>query len=180
MKQETLDRIKVAKTAGYCFGVNRAVKLVYNEAEKSDKKVATLGPIIHNSDVVNDMMQKGVRIIESVSELEDGEEVIIRSHGVGSEVYEELKKDGKQYIDATCPFVARIHEIVNEKTKEGYFILIAGDKGHPEVQGIVGHCDENYYVFKDQFELNDFFSKKFRKIKKKLAITAGICYYVFC
>ncbi len=172
------DKVRVAKTAGYCFGVDRAVKLVYDEAEKPDKSVATLGPIIHNSDVVNDMKEKGVRIVDKVSDLKDGEEVVIRSHGVGMDVYKELEKSGKPYIDATCPFVSRIHKIVGEKTREGYFILIAGDKDHPEVKGIVGHCDENCFVFKDQFELNDFFSEKLKKIGKRLAIVAQTTYNI--
>ncbi|MGN1086229.1 MAG: bifunctional 4-hydroxy-3-methylbut-2-enyl diphosphate reductase/30S ribosomal protein S1, partial [Porcipelethomonas sp.] len=133
-----MAEIKTAKTAGFCFGVDRAVKLVYEELEKHSGKVATLGPIIHNRDVVEDMKKRGVRIIESVDELEPGEKAVIRSHGVGRKIYDELAQKGNEYIDATCPFVARIHKIVREKSQEGYFILIAGDKNHPEVQGIVG------------------------------------------
>lgn len=170
--------IKVAKTAGFCFGVDRAVKLVYSEIEKGNTNVATLGPIIHNADVVNDLKSKGVRIVEDVSELREGETAVIRSHGVGGEIYRQLKEKGNDYIDATCPFVARIHKIVREKTDEGYFILIAGDENHPEVQGIVGHCDENCFVFKDEFELREFFSKKYEKIEKKLAIVAQTTYNI--
>jgi len=170
--------IKVAKTAGFCFGVDRAVKLVYSEIEKGNTHVATLGPIIHNADVVNDLKSKGVRIIENVSELTEGETAVIRSHGVGADIYNQLEEKGNDYIDATCPFVARIHKIVREKSNEGYFILIAGDENHPEVQGIVGHCDENYFVFKDEFELREFFSKKYKKIEKKLAIVAQTTYNI--
>ncbi len=170
--------IKVAKTAGFCFGVDRAVKLVYSEIEKGNTNVATLGPIIHNADVVNDLKSKGVRIVDSVSELREGETAVIRSHGVGGDIYRQLKEKGNDYIDATCPFVARIHKIVREKTDEGYFILIAGDENHPEVQGIVGHCDENCFVFKDEFELREFFSKKYEKIEKKLAIVAQTTYNI--
>lgn len=173
-----MKTIKVAKTAGFCFGVDRVVKLVYSEIEKGNKNVATLGPIIHNADVVNDLKSKGVRIVDSVSELNDGETAVIRSHGVGGEIYRKLSEKGNSYIDATCPFVARIHKIVREKTNEGYFILIAGDENHPEVQGIVGHCDENCFVFKDELELKEFFSKKYEKIKKKLAIVAQTTYNI--
>ncbi len=173
-----MAKIKVAKTAGFCFGVDRAVKLVYSEIEKGNKNVATLGPIIHNADVVNDLKSKGVRIVDSVSKLNDGETAVIRSHGVGRDIYTQLEKKGNPYIDATCPFVARIHKIVREKTNEGYFILIAGDKNHPEVQGIVGHCDENCFVFKDEFDLKEFFSKKYKKIEKKLAIVAQTTYNI--
>ena len=173
MKEEIL-----AKSAGFCFGVDRAVKLVYGELEKGNKSVATLGPIIHNADVVNDLTDKGVRIADSVDDLKEGEKAVIRSHGVGKKIYEGLDQKGNAYIDATCPFVARIHKIVREKTEEGYFILIAGDKDHPEVQGIVGHCDENYYVFKDEDQLKSFFSKNYKNLEKKLAIVAQTTYNI--
>lgn len=173
-----MAEIKIAKTAGFCFGVDRAVRLVYEELEKHSGRVATLGPIIHNRDVVDDMKSKGVRIVESVSELEPGEKAVIRSHGVGKEIYEELSLKGNEYIDATCPFVARIHKIVKEKSSEGYFILIAGDKNHPEVQGIVSHCNNNCFVFKDKGELKEFFEKKYKKLEKKLAIVAQTTYNI--
>lgn len=173
-----MAEIKVAKSAGFCFGVDRAVKLVYGELEKGNKSVATLGPIIHNADVVNDLTNRGVRITDSVDDLKEGEKAVIRSHGVGKKIYEGLDQKGNAYIDATCPFVARIHKIVREKTEEGYFILIAGDKDHPEVQGIVGHCGENYYVFKDEDQLKSFFSKNYKNLEKKLAIVAQTTYNI--
>ena len=169
--------ITVAKSSGFCFGVNRAVKMVYDELSKNTK-VATLGPIIHNQDVVNDMAKHGARIINDVSELNDDEVIVIRSHGVGKAVYDAVAEKGNRLIDATCPFVARIHSIVAEKTREGYFILIAGDENHPEVQGIVGHCNQNYLVFKDNFELKAFFEKKYKNLKKKLAIVAQTTYNI--
>jgi len=172
-----MSKVTVAESAGFCFGVDRAVKMVYSELEKNTK-VATLGPIIHNQDVVNDMKAKGARIIDSVDELEADETVVIRSHGVGREIYEQIAAKGNRMLDATCPFVSRIHKIVAEKTKQGYFVLIAGDASHPEVQGIVGHCDENCLVFKDNFELKDFFEKKFKNLKKKLAIVAQTTYNI--
>ncbi|MCM1226094.1 MAG: bifunctional 4-hydroxy-3-methylbut-2-enyl diphosphate reductase/30S ribosomal protein S1 [Clostridium sp.] len=170
--------IKTAESAGFCFGVDRAVKLVYDELERHGGKVATLGPIIHNKDVVEDLKKKGVRIADSVSGLEKGEKAVIRSHGVGKSVYDELAENGNEFIDATCPFVAKIHKIVREKTREGYFILIAGDKDHPEVQGIVGHCGENCFVFKDKDELKDFFEKNYKNLKKRLAIVAQTTYNI--
>lgn len=172
-----MSKVTVAESAGFCFGVDRAVKMVYSELEKNTK-VATLGPIIHNQDVVNDMKAKGARIINSVDELEADETVVIRSHGVGREIYEQIAAKGNRMLDATCPFVSRIHKIVAEKTKQGYFILIAGDASHPEVQGIVGHCDENCLVFKDNFELKAFFEKKYTNLKKKLAIVAQTTYNI--
>ena len=167
-----MPKITVSKSAGFCFGVNRAVQMVY-QALNEGKPVATLGPIIHNKDVVNDMIARGARIIEDVSELKEGEYVVIRSHGVERKVYDEIAKKGNPIIDATCPFVARIHKIAEEKTAEGYTVLIAGDETHPEIQGIVGHCDENYFVFKDNFVLNAYFQKN---SQKRLAILAQTTY----
>ena len=164
-----MNKVTVAKSAGFCFGVDRAVKMVYGELEKNTN-VATLGPIIHNQDVVNDMQAKGARIIDSVDELKPDETVVIRSHGVGSDIYEQIKAKGNRMLDATCPFVSRIHKIVAEKSAEGYFILIAGDRDHPEVQGIVGHCDENCLVFKDNFELKAFLKKIIKICKKSLQL----------
>lgn len=172
-----MSKVTVAESAGFCFGVDRAVKMVYGELEKNTK-VATLGPIIHNQDVVSDMQSKGARTISSVDELAPDETVVIRSHGVGRDIYEQIEAKGCRMLDATCPFVSRIHKIVSEKSKEGYFILIAGDSSHPEVQGIVGHCDENHLVFKDNFELKDFFEKKYINLKKKLAIVAQTTYNI--
>lgn len=172
-----MSKVTVARSAGFCFGVDRAVKMVYGELEKGTR-VATLGPIIHNQDVVDDMTAKGARIISSVDELEEGETVVIRSHGVDREVYRQIEAKGNRMLDATCPFVSRIHHIVSEKTKEGYFILIAGDKDHPEVQGIVGHCDQNYLVFKDNVELSDFFENSYKKFGKKLAFVEQTTYNI--
>lgn len=164
--------ITTAKSAGFCFGVDRAVKLVY-EALEAGKKVATLGPIVHNDAVVSDLLARGARIIEDVSELCEGETLIIRAHGVGKAVYDSLRRRGNEVIDATCPFVARIHKIVAEQTAAGRHILIAGDPQHPEVRGIVGHCTENCTVFRDQKELKYLID---RTLPKRLALTAQTTY----
>lgn len=142
-----------AKTAGFCFGVDRAIKIVYNNIDNS-YKVVTLGPIIHNKDVVSELEQKGVYAIDNVSQAKAGMKVIIRSHGVGRNVYEQLKKTGCEVIDATCPFVSRIHRIAAERSQQGYTVLIAGDKDHPEVEGIAGHCETQPLVFSDCEELS--------------------------
>ncbi|MDE6034954.1 MAG: bifunctional 4-hydroxy-3-methylbut-2-enyl diphosphate reductase/30S ribosomal protein S1 [Ruminococcus sp.] len=172
-----MSKITVADSAGYCFGVDRAVKMVYNELA-TGAKVATFGAIIHNKDVVNDMTAKGVRIVNTVDELQPDETVVIRSHGVGREIYEQIEKKGNRLLDATCPFVSKIHRIVEEKTKEGCFILIAGDSTHPEVQGIVGHCEQNYSVFKDNFELKHFFENLDENFKKTIAFVAQTTYNI--
>ena len=172
-----MNKVTVAKSAGFCFGVDRAVKMVYNELE-SNTKVATLGPIIHNQDVVNDMNAKGARVVNSVDELLPDETVVIRSHGVGRDVYDKIREKGCRMLDATCPFVAKIHKIVAEKSKEGYMILIAGDVNHPEIQGIIGHCEQKYCVFKDNVELKHVFEKNENFLQKKLAFVAQTTYNI--
>ena len=139
-----MREVKVAKSAGFCFGVKRAVEMVYNEAGK-EGKVYTLGPIIHNEQVVKDLEEKGVNVLDSVNDIKDGEDAtaIIRSHGISEEIYSQLKKKDVKIIDATCPFVAKIHRIVKEKHKAGYQIVIAGNANHPEVEGIKGWCGNN-------------------------------------
>lgn len=136
-----MREVKVAKSAGFCFGVKRAVDMVYDEAAKGNK-VYTLGPIIHNEQVVNDLEKKGVNVLDSVNDIKDGENitVIIRSHGISEDIYNNLKAKNVKIVDATCPFVAKIHRIVREKYKDGYQIVIIGNANHPEVEGIKGWC----------------------------------------
>ena len=124
-----MREVKVAKSAGFCFGVKRAVEMVYSEAAKG-KKVYTLGPIIHNEQVVNDLEKKGVNVINSVNDIKDGENitVIIRSHGISEDIYNQLRAKKVNIVDATCPFVAKIHRIVQEKYKEGNQIVIIGNE----------------------------------------------------
>ena len=146
-------KICVAKSAGFCFGVDRAVKIVYNKLDNRNN-VVTLGPIIHNRNVVADLEARGCKAIE-LDEVQPGQTVIIRSHGVSRAVYHELEKRGAQYVDATCPFVSRIQKIALEKSAEGKTVLIAGDASHPEVCGIRGFCVGDSYVFADMDELKE-------------------------
>ena len=117
--------ITLAKTAGFCFGVNRAVNTVYELLEKG-KKVCTLGPIIHNPQLVEELEQKGVRIVASPSEVQKGETLVIRSHGVEQSVIDNCGDLEVEFVDATCPFVSKIHKIVSEKSKQDYVTIIAG------------------------------------------------------
>lgn len=136
-------KVIVAKSAGFCFGVTRAVECVYEEAEKNqDLPVYTYGPIIHNEIVVEDLAKKGVRVIdedEDVSKLPKGV-VILRSHGVSEAVYQSMQNSGHRVVDATCPFVKKIHQIVSEKSAAGEKIIIAGNPDHPEVAAVLGWC----------------------------------------
>ena len=127
--------ITVAKSAGFCFGVSRAVETV-EAAAKEQGRVVTLGPIIHNRHVVNKFEAMGVRVIEVPEEARPEETVIIRSHGVSKEVYTRLEQQGVEIIDATCPFVKRIHGIVSQAEQEGRLPIIIGTRSHPEVEGI--------------------------------------------
>ncbi len=138
----------MAKTAGFCFGVKRAVEQVYEQIEKAKEPVYTYGPIIHNQQVVKDLEEKGVCVLnteEEILELSRGI-VIIRSHGVGKSVYDILEKRNVTVVDATCPFVKKIHRIVQEQEKKGRRVVIAGNPDHPEVQGICGWAGEGTLV----------------------------------
>ena len=145
-------KILKAKTAGFCFGVDRAVKLTYQLAEEGHK-VVTLGPLIHNPQCVADLESKGVVTAAGLEDVPDGYEVVIRSHGVGADVYSAIAEKGLVLHDATCPFVAKIHRIAKRASDEGKTLLVAGDKAHPEVQGIVGHTKGEVFVFADLDEL---------------------------
>ena len=131
--------IHVAKSAGFCFGVNRAVELV-EQAAREKGRVCTLGPIIHNRHAVAHFQEMGVSVIESPQEAQPGDTVIIRSHGVSRQVYRLLEEQGVEIVDATCPFVKRIHEIVSRAEAEGRLPIIIGTPTHPEVEGIAGWC----------------------------------------
>ena len=141
-------QVKVAKSAGFCFGVQRAVDTVYEQAEKGVRPIYTYGPIIHNEVVVEDLKEKGVEVLNSLEELKKVEKgtIIIRSHGVGREIYELIREKGLDCVDATCPFVKKIHKIVDKESAAGKEIIIIGNDKHPEVEGIKGWCRTKAYV----------------------------------
>ena len=143
--------VTVAKSAGFCFGVNRAVETV-EACVSAGEKTVTLGPIIHNRHVVSHFEEMGVRVIDTPEQAKPGQTVVIRSHGVSREIYERLQKQGVRIVDATCPFVARIHKIVRDAEAEGRLNIIIGTPTHPEVEGIAGWCGR-YKVFET---LEDF------------------------
>ena len=145
-------KITLAKTAGFCFGVNRAVQMVYDMLE-SGKKVCTLGQIIHNDQMTASLEERGVRTVSSPAEVKDGEILVICSHGVEDKTYLECEKAGTKIADATCPFVAKIHRIVEKQSLAGDIILIAGDSNHQEVKGIIGHSVTETFVFSDTEQL---------------------------
>lgn len=160
--------IKLAKTAGFCFGVDRAVNLVYELVEKGER-VCTLGPIIHNAQLVADLESKGVKIIDEPEQCPEGYLLVVRTHGVEKEVTERIEALGLRSVNATCPFVTKIHNIV--KREPDAAVLIAGDKEHPEVLGIRSYCNSQSYVFKNEEELFEILqNEEFVKNKKIICV----------
>lgn len=162
-----MRKVTLAKSAGFCFGVKRAVNKVYEEVEKQEAPIYTYGPIIHNEEVVKDLEAKGVKVLENLEHLEQIPKgtVIIRSHGVGKEVYERIKNSGFTVEDATCPFVLKIHRIVEEHSKAGEHIVIIGNNEHPEVEGIKGWCaTDRLTVLQSVEEAEEFSVKDKQKI----------------
>ena len=146
--------IKLAETAGFCFGVNRAIDMV-EDLLASGKKVNTLGPIINNSEVVNDLAERGAAFVEAPEQVEKGTMLVIRSHGVAESVVKKIEELGIEYADATCPFVRKIHKIVKKAGESSSVVLIAGDSNHPEVKGIIGHTEGEAHTFKNEEELSN-------------------------
>lgn len=151
-------KITLAKTAGFCFGVNRAVNTVY-ELLDENKKVCTLGPIIHNPQLVGELKERGVRTVDNPLDTKPDETLVIRSHGVPRACLENAKEYNINVVDATCPFVSKIHKIVSEASSKGHAILIAGDKEHSEVIGIIGNATTPVFTFSDEVELSNLLEK---------------------
>ena len=150
--------IKLAQTAGFCFGVNRAVNMVYKLLDEG-KSVATLGPIIHNTEMVNELKERGAVTVGAPAEAPEGSTLVIRSHGVSKAVKDSIKDSGVECCDATCPFVSKIHSIVAAAdAQENRSVFIAGDSAHPEVQGIIGHSSVPCYTYKNNEELVELIS----------------------
>ena len=148
--------LTVAKSAGFCFGVKRAVNMVYDEIQAADTPIYTYGPIIHNDEVIRELNEKGVRVIRELTELENLPvgKIIIRSHGISKREQELILESGFTVLDATCPFVQKIHRLVSKYSRKGYSILIAGNESHPEVVGIKGWVEhEQVFVIQETDEI---------------------------
>ena len=153
--------VVLAKSSGFCFGVKRAVDRVYEQLAEN-KKIYTYGPIVHNDDVVADLEEKGVKVLntkEELTELTEGS-VVIRAHGVPKEIYEIMEQKNIECIDATCPFVKRIHKIVEKESAEGRRIIVIGNAKHPEVEGIRGWCKTPATVIESREEALQFNGSK--------------------
>ena len=161
-------KVELAKSAGFCFGVEKAVNTVYEEAKKGNDIVYTLGPIIHNEEVVKDMKKRGVEAvrIEDLASLPKGT-VIIRSHGVSREIFNFVKRSRHRVVDATCPFVKKIHAIVSVQSGKGKTVVIIGNPEHPEVMGIRGWGDENTYAVEN---IEQFINLELKKDKEIIIV----------
>ncbi|MCD7715982.1 MAG: 4-hydroxy-3-methylbut-2-enyl diphosphate reductase [Lachnospiraceae bacterium] len=148
----------VTKTAGFCFGVKRAVEQVYRQIEEGIRPIYTFGPIIHNEEVVRELEEKGVTVLNSEEELSRVNKgtIIIRSHGVPKRIYTLIEENGLHMVDATCPFVKKIHRIVEERGHAGHEIVIIGNDGHPEVEGIRGWATGPVTVISTEEEAEKF------------------------
>ena len=159
--------VRLAKSAGFCFGVKKAMETVYQQIEENaNKPIYTFGPLIHNEEVVKELKSKGVEVVDSVEELKalkDGI-VIIRSHGVSKDIYKIMEENGITCVDATCPFVKRIHKIVDKESALGKKIIVIGNDGHPEVEGIKGWSNSPAIVVEKEEEALEFSCKSDEKI----------------
>ncbi|MDY5949258.1 MAG: bifunctional 4-hydroxy-3-methylbut-2-enyl diphosphate reductase/30S ribosomal protein S1 [Oscillospiraceae bacterium] len=164
-------RITLAKTAGFCFGVDRAVNMAYEVAE-TGRSAVMLGELIHNAFVTEQLEKKGLSVISSPIQAQNGQIVIIRAHGVGREVYEQLEAAGAEVCDATCPFVRKIHNIVLKNSAEDTPVLIAGDPNHPEVIGIRGYCRGQAFVFSNSDELEKILTENTELCKKRIIVVS--------
>ncbi len=161
-----VKEVILAKTAGFCFGVHRAIDTVYNQV--GNNNVYTYGPIIHNEEVVKDLESKGVKVIDDIFDndlcLGKDSTVIIRSHGVSKKAYDELVGRGVNIVDATCPFVLKIHKIVKEESHNGKQIIVIGNENHPEVEGICGWSETPVIVIDTEEKAKKIELKKDKEV----------------
>lgn len=162
-------KIEVAKNSGFCFGVNRAIETVNDLIEKG-YKVCTFGEIIHNEEVIKELKNKGVNVVRSFFDIRKDSVLVIRSHGVEKQIIEEIENRKIKYIDATCPYVKKIHNIVKRESANKKFLLMSGDPDHAEVIGIKSYFDGRVFIFKNENELNDIISENLNFFKSKEGI----------
>lgn len=141
-------KIIVAKNAGFCFGVKRAIDSAYEAIENEGPEIYSIGPLIHNELVTNDLKEKGLTILNDYDEIAKlkNKKIIIRTHGIEKNIYELLKENDNEIIDLTCPFVSKIHDLVRDYSEKGYKVIVIGDREHPEVKGIVSYAKSDIYV----------------------------------
>jgi len=155
-----MKEILIAEDAGFCFGVKRAMNIAWREVTESEgERIYALGPLIHNKQAVSKYEERGLVTVDKIDEIEAlNSKMIIRSHGVAKQIYDKADSKGLKVVDTTCPFVKKIHYLVNKAYNEGKQVIILGDKNHPEIMGINGWCEDSAMIFKtlDELENVDF------------------------
>jgi len=164
--------IIVGKTAGFCYGVKRAVDGSIEQIDGNKEKIYCLGELVHNKQVVKSLEEKGIQFVEDINEIEKKSKVIIRAHGVKKEIYEKAQEKQIEVIDYTCPNVLKIHKIAKEYEKQGYYIFLTGTENHPEIIGITSYCGESYSLIKNEEDVEKAIEKlKNSGIEKLLVIS---------
>lgn len=161
-------KVKIAKEAGFCFGVKRAMKMAWDELEKNNDNIYALGPLIHNKQAVDKYEEKGLLTVDKIESVPNYKHMIIRSHGVSENIYKEAKEKGITIIDTTCPFVRKIHRKAKTYYDQGYQIIVIGDNNHPEVIGINGWCNNSAIIIKEL----DYLKKLNLDCTKKYCVVA--------
>ena len=161
--------IIVGKTAGFCFGVKRAVEGSLKEASKNSEKVYCLGELVHNKEVINKLENSGIVVITNIEEIkEEKAKLIIRAHGIDKRIYDKANQKKINIIDFTCPLVSKIHNIAEEYKGKGYYIFLVGSKTHPEIIGTASHCGDNYSIIETadeiENEINKLLNTKFNNL----------------
>lgn len=165
--------IIVGKTAGFCFGVKRAVEGSFEQIKNNNnKRIYCLGELVHNKQVIEKLEKEGITLIDNIDDIEkENAKVIIRAHGIRKEIYMKAKENNIDIIDYTCPFVLKIHNIVDEYKENGYYIFVVGNNAHPETQGTISFCGDNYSVIETEEDISDSINKlQISNIKKLLII----------
>ena len=164
--------IIVGENIGFCFGVKRAVEGSLYELKQNDKKIYCLGKLVHNKEVINKLNKKGIVFVSNIDEVEENSKLIIRAHGADKKIYDTAKQKNIEIVDFTCPLVVKIHTTVEEYKNKGYFILLIGNKKHPEIIGTLSYCGDKYSIIEKEEELEQTIEKLLnQKVKNLLVIT---------
>lgn len=170
--------VKIAKNAGFCFGVKRAMKMAWDELDKSQDGIYALGPLIHNKQAVSKYEERGLKTVDEVKSIPSENSMIIRSHGVAEQIYIDADNKGINVVDTTCPFVKKIHSIVKDYKDKGYEIIVIGDMKHPEVIGINGWCENSAIIIKTLEQLKDIKLDKSKKYCVVAQTTINLDFYL--
>lgn len=169
--------IIVGKTAGFCYGVKRAVDGSIKQVQENKQKIYCLGELVHNKQVIQELSERGIKFIEDINEVKgDNELVIIRAHGIPKNLYEKVRENNINIADYTCPNVLKIHKIAEEYQKKGYYIFLTGTENHPEVIGIISYCGKDFTLIKDENDINNAIDNLKESHKDKVLLISQTTY----